>query len=142
MTLALTDVLPLPAFAPGDDHAVTGTLTTEVVPGETLRTESAWTGALAGSSRFELVAMTELDAAGAKVSAFHGRLVLLTARGDLVGEDRGLWNLATGAYIDLYTVTSGTGDYAGAHGAIVLTGTLDPASGHGDSRYAGVIARR
>lgn len=140
VTALFVALAPSLAFA-GGEHPVGGTLATEVVACDSLCTQSTWTGALAGTSRFTLIEQAELAIPGAKLSTFHGRLVLSTPRGDLIGEDHGLWNLATGAYIDVYTVSSGTGDYADARGSIVLTGTLDPASGHGDSRYAGVIAR-
>lgn len=121
---------------------VAGTLLTEVVPCDSLCTESDWTGPLDGTSRFALITLEDVGVPGANLSTFHGDLVLSTPRGDLIGQDRGLWDLDTGAYVDVYTVTSGTGDYAGATGVIVLSGTLDPATGHGDSQYRGVITTR
>jgi len=127
------------------DHAagsVSGTLTTEVVPGTPMRTRSRWEGPLAGDARFTLIALAETHTPGAQVSRYHGDLVLSTPDGDLIGQDHGLWNLDTGSYIDVYHVTSGTGVYAGATAAIVLWGTLDPVTGKGPSQYRGVVTRR
>jgi hypothetical protein len=74
------------------------------------------------------------------VADTQSSLVLSTARGELIGQDTGIWNLDTGAYVDVYTVTSGTGAYAGATAVILLSGTLDPVTGHGDSQYRGLVS--
>lgn len=116
-----------------------GTLTTRVVPSPSLSTESAWKGPLEGTSSFTLISLEDAQIPNAKISRFHGNLVLSTPRGELIGEDHGIWDMATGAYIDLYIVSSGTGAYAGVTGTIWLSGTLDPATGQGLSEYRGVV---
>jgi hypothetical protein len=135
------------SHAVADDHhregggVVAGTLATHVVPCASLCTESTWTGPLAGTSQFSLISIEDAQIPGENVSRFHGDLVLTTRDGELIGQDLGLWNLDTGAYVDVYTVTAGTGRLTGAHGVILLQGTLDPATGVGDSRYLGAIER-
>jgi hypothetical protein len=138
--LSLSRMPPAAADAPRA-AVVAGTLTTQVVACPSLCTESVWTGKLAGSSRFTLISLEDEQIPNANISRFHGDLVLSTPDGDLIGQDSGVWNLDTGEYVDLYTVTSGTGKLAGARGAIVLSGTLDPATGVGISRYRGVVVR-
>lgn len=124
------------------DLAVAGTLTTEVVACSSLCTESEWTGRLDGTSSFSLISMEDADIPNENVSQFHGNLVLSTARGELIGTDLGLWNLDSGQYVDVYTVTAGTDELAGATGTILLFGTLDPVSGAGFSHYKGTIRFR
>jgi hypothetical protein len=134
-----------PSLAGAGGHreaVIAGTLETEVVPCGSLCTESEWDGPLDGTSSFTLISLEDLGIPNANLSRFHGDLVLSTPRGDLIGTDTGLWNLDTGAYVDVYTVTSGTGDYVGATAVIVLTGTLDPATGQGRSRYRGAVRVR
>jgi hypothetical protein len=123
------------------DQVVTGSLTTQVVPGTPLRTESKWDGPLAGTSHFTLISLEDLRSPGANVSRFQGDLVLSTPRGDLIGQDDGIWDLDTGNYVDVYRVTSGTGDHVGATAVLVLTGTLDPRTGAGVSQYQGLVTR-
>lgn len=131
-----------PSLVPGDGRSsavVSGTLTTQVLPGTPLSTRSAWAGALDGASRFTLISLEDTETPGSRLSRFRGDLVLSTPRGDLIGQDDGLWDLATGNYVDVYRVTSGTGEFAGATAVIVLSGTLDPTSGQGTSEYRGVV---
>jgi hypothetical protein len=146
-------MLGSPAIATADDHplalhrghpdrVVAGTLTTEVTPCDSLCTQSEWTGGLDGVSSFSLISMEDEDIPDANISRFHGHLTLSTARGELVGTDLGTWDLDSGHYVDVYTVTSGAGDFAGASGLIVLWGTLDPVSGSGFSHYEGVLSWR
>lgn len=124
---------------PPPDELVAGTLVTDVVPCSSLCTESEWRGRLDGTSSFTLISMEDDTVPGENVSQFSGNLVLSTPRGDLIGVDHGSWDLDSGHYIDLYTVTSGTGAFAGATGLILLWGTLDPVTGHGVSRYQGLV---
>jgi hypothetical protein len=120
---------------------VGGTLTTRVVPCTSLCTESQWHGALEGTSRFTLISLEDAqipnapNAPNTKLSHYHGDLVLKATRGTLVGQDWGRWNLATGEYVDVYLVRSGTGDYTGVAAVILLWGTLDPTTGVGQSHY-------
>lgn len=131
-----------PSLVARDGHpeeAVAGTLTTQVLPGTPLRTESRWQGSLDGTSRFTLISLDDTRAPSANLSRFRGDLVLSTPRGDLIGQDDGLWDLDTGSYVDVYRVTSGTGAYLGATAVIVLSGTLDPKTGEGQSQYRGIV---
>ena len=121
------------------ETVVHGSLTTEVVPCTGLCTESDWNGSLDGTSQFTLISLEDAGIPDANISRFHGDLVLSTARGDLIGQDSGVWNLDTGQYVDVYTVTSGTGAFEGATAVILLWGTLDPATGQGLSHYRGVV---
>jgi hypothetical protein len=124
------------------DEVVAGALTTEVVACESLCTQSEWTGRLDGVSDFSLISLEDEQIPNENISRFHGNLTLSTARGDLIGEDHGVWNLDDGQYVDLFTVSSGTGDYAGATAVILLWGTLDPVSGSGKSHYQGLVTWR
>lgn len=133
---------PEAAFGGHKETIVTGTLTTTVIPCESLCTESDWDGPLEGNSRFTLISIEDAQVPNANISRFHGNLVLSTPRGDLIGEDHGIWDLDNGKYVDVYTVTSGTGDYAGATAVILLFGTLDPVTGQGLSEYRGVVTTR
>ncbi|MBC7976519.1 MAG: hypothetical protein H7138_16220 [Myxococcales bacterium] len=143
LVVACVGVWPAGVEAGGHrDLAVAGTLETQVVECASLCTESEWAGPLDGTSSFTLISLEDLGIPNTNISRFHGDLVLSTPRGDLIGQDTGLWNLDTGAYVDVYTVTSGTGDYAGARGVIILTGTLDPVTGEGHSRYRGSVTMR
>jgi len=146
----LVGVVGWPSFVAADGHhdnssggreetTVAGRLTTEVVPCSSLCTESDWDGKLDGTSHFTLISMEDTNTPDANISKFHGKLVLSTARGDLIGEDHGIWNLDTGKYVDVYTVTSGTGAYTGATAVILLCGTLDPVTGQGLSQYHGTV---
>jgi hypothetical protein len=130
-------------LAPHDGRAgveVVGTSTTQVVPGTPMRTASVWAGPLDGTSQFTLISLEDTQTPDAQLSRYRGDLVLSTPRGELIGQDEGLWDMATGDYVDVYRVTSGTGDYAGSTAVIVLTGRLDPASGKGTSNYRGVVS--
>jgi hypothetical protein len=119
---------------------ITGTVTTKVVPSTSLSTESAWEGPLQGTSNFTLISLEDAQIPNAKISRFHGNLVLSTPEGDLIGQDHGIWDLDSGAYVDLYIVSSGTGVFDGVTGQIWLSGTLDPATGQGLSQYRGVVS--
>jgi hypothetical protein len=135
----------LAPVAPSDGRSgveVAGTSTTQVVPGTPMRTESVWAGPLDGTSQFTLISLEDTHTPDAQLSRYRGDLVLSTPRGDLIGQDEGLWDLATGDYVDVYRVTSGTGGYAGATAVIVLSGRLDPANGKGASDYRGVVTTR
>lgn len=124
------------------DRIVAGTLTTEVTPCASLCTESEWAGSLDGVSEFSLISIENEDIPGENISRFHGHLALSTARGDLVGTDLGTWNLDSGHYVDVYTITSGTDEYTGVSGIVLLFGTLDPVAGSGFSHYRGVLSFR
>jgi hypothetical protein len=123
--------------APLGSMIVRGTFTTQVVPCRSLCTQSFYKGDLEGRSDFTLLTLE--DTKVPDVSRYTGTLVLHTADGDLIGQDVGYWNTATGHYVDTYRITSGTGVYEGAHGTLYLSGTLDPVTGTGSSTYQGHI---
>jgi hypothetical protein len=123
--------------APLGAMIVDGTFTTQVVPCGTLCTQSAYRGDLSGTSDFTLVS---LEATPIKnVSRYVGTLVIHTADGDLIGQDIGYWNTATGKYVDTYKISGGKGAFEGARGVLHLAGTLDPVTGTGSSTYEGFI---
>jgi hypothetical protein len=116
---------------------VSGTFTTQVVPCESLCTQSRYAGDLEGTTQFTLISLE--PTCKPEVSRYTGSLILHTAEGDLVGEDVGHWNVVTGAYTDTYRITGGTGVYEDARGVLRLWGTLDPVTGTGSSHYRGKI---
>jgi hypothetical protein len=117
---------------------IEGAFTTQVVPCESLCTQSEWTEDLEGTSDFTLISLE--PTCHPQVSRYTGTLVIHTADGDLIGHDVGYWNTTTGAYTDTYQVTGGTGVYEGATGTLRLRGTLDPVTGAGSSHYRGWIS--
>jgi hypothetical protein len=123
--------------APLGSMIVKGTFTTEVVPCGTLCTQSFYKGDLEGRSDFTLGTLE--DTKTPDVSRYTGTLVHHTKEGDLIGTDVGYWNTATGAYVDTYRISSGTGVYEGARGILYLAGTLDPVTGTGASTYQGYV---
>lgn len=61
-------------------------------------------------------------------------------QGDLIVKNAGAYQQAgEGNIVDLQIVTGGTGELAGASGAIRASGLFDPASGAGASDYDGMI---
>jgi hypothetical protein len=129
-----------PAIAHADSGSVMhveGTHTTQVVPCESLCTASEFTGDLEATSEFTLISLTTTQIPN--VSRYVGDLVLHTDDGDLIGQDVGYWNTATGNYVDLYQISEGTGVYEDATGYLFLWGALDPLTGIGSSRYSGFI---
>jgi hypothetical protein len=60
--------------------------------------------------------------------------------GTLTIENAGAFTAAgRGDIVDLQTIVSGTGEFAGASGAIRASGTFDAATGTGTSRFVGTI---
>jgi len=114
-----------------------GTLTTEQVPCDSLCTAGPLTGGLAGTLEFTMDSMTETSLPD--VVIYTGVNTVTTADGTLTGTDYGIWNLATGEFVDYTTFTSGTGRYAGAHGTLVIAGRFDPVTGEGSSNYKALV---
>lgn len=137
LCFCVASLCPAVAFADEVDVEVEGTFTTAVVPCPTLCTHSVYAGSLQGTSDFELISIEPTDRPD--VLRYVGTLVVHTATGDLVGQDIGFWNTATGKYTDTYQITTGNGVYAGAIGVLKLKGTLDALTGVGSSIYRGSI---
>jgi hypothetical protein len=104
---------------------------------DTLCTGGPLTGGLAGSLAWRMDTMEATS--DPDVVKLIGVDTVTTATGTLSGPDYTLWNLATGDFVDVAVITSGTGAFAGAHGTLVIQGGFDPAAGQGTSNYFAVI---
>jgi hypothetical protein len=125
------------ADAHGRVRTLRGGLTTVQVNCASLCTEGPLTGGLAGKLEFTMSSMTPTDIPD--VSTYRGVNTITTSKGTLSGPDRGVWNLATGEFVDTMTFTSGTGAYVGARGSMIIIGVFDPVSGTGSSRYTAIL---
>lgn len=104
---------------------------------DTMCTGGPLTGGLAGALSWH---MDSMEATGdPNVVKLIGVDTVTTASGTMSGPDYTIWNLATGEFVDIALITSGTGAYAGAHGTLVIQGGFDPASGQGTSQYFAVV---
>lgn len=114
-----------------------GGLTTEQVPCDSLCTQGPLTGGLAGTLDFTMASMT--PTAHPDVVTYIGVNTITTSRGTISGPDYGIWNLATGEFVDYTYFTEGTGDFAGASGTFVIAGKFDPVTGIGASNYTAFV---
>lgn len=130
-------VSPAPARAHSGLTPLTGGLTTVQVPCDTLCTQGVLTGGLAGQLDFTMVSMTETDVPN--VFTYVGSQTITTASGTLSGTDYGIWNIATGEFVDFMTFTATTGAYAGRTGTLIIVGKFDPVTGVGSSTYKAVL---
>jgi hypothetical protein len=139
LAVALGVALPwgTDADAHGRFRTLKGGLTTVQVECASLCTEGPLTGGLAGKLEFTMASMTPTHIPN--VSTYKGVNTITTPHGTLSGPDDGIWNLATGEFVDYTTFTSGTGAYAGKHGSLVIIGVFDPVSGTGSSRYTAIL---
>jgi hypothetical protein len=81
---------------------------------------------------------------GESVSIFYtGQVVIRTDDGRIVGTDAGVIDFATGAFVDLTTISPGqsTGKWAGATSQLRFSGSCDLAAGVYKSEYSGTIQR-
>jgi hypothetical protein len=115
----------------------TGGFTSSQVECDTLCTGGPLTGGLLGSLAWRMDSMEATS--DPNVVKLVGVDTVTTATGTLSGPDYTLWNLATGDFVDVAVINSGTGAYAGAHGTLVIQGGFDPAAGHGTSKYLAVL---
>lgn len=115
----------------------TGGFTSSQVECPTLCTGGPLTGGLAGTLSWTMDSMEATS--DPDVVKLIGVDTVTTATGTLAGPDYTLWNLATGAFIDVALITTGTGSFAGAKGTLVIQGGFDPASGQGTSNYVAVL---
>src|SRR5882762_7578370 len=108
-------------------QTLTGGFTSSQVACDTLCTGGPLTGGLAGTLSYRLDTMESTR--DPDVVKLVGVDTITTATGTLAIPDTTLWNLATGEFVDLGVVSSGTGAYAGAHGTLIIQGSFDPAAG-------------
>jgi hypothetical protein len=141
LAVALGTLIPwgTDADAHGRVRTLRGGLTTVQVECASLCTEGSLTGGLAGKLEFTMASITPTDVPD--VSTYEGVNTITTPQGTLSGPDFGIWNLATGEFVDTMRFTSGTGAYAGARGTMVIIGVFDPVTGAGSSRYTAVLLR-
>lgn len=104
---------------------------------DTLCTGGPLTGGLAGTLSWRMSKLEQTS--DPNVVKLTGVDTITTPSGVLSIPDITFWNLSTGAFIDLGTIASGTGDYAEAHGTLIIQGAFDPAAGHGTSHYLAVV---
>ncbi len=115
----------------------TGGFTSSQVECDTLCTGGPLTGGLAGSLSWRMDSMQATS--DPNVVKLIGVDTVTTATGSLSGPDYTLWNLATGDFVDVAVINTGTGAFAGAHGTLVIQGGFDPATGQGTSNYLALI---
>jgi hypothetical protein len=77
------------------------------------------------------------------VSFYTGQVVIRGDDGRIVGTDAGVIDFATGAFVDLATISPGqsTGKWAGAMGQLRFSGSCDLAAGVCKSEYNGTVQR-
>lgn len=127
--------------APADAHQYKkfagGFTSSQVLPCDTLCTGGPLTGGLQGSLSWRMDQME--PTADPDVVKLTGVNTITTATGSFRGTDYTLWNLATGDFVDVTIVSSGTGSFAGAKGTLIIQGFFDPALGQGVSKYAALL---
>jgi len=121
------------AEAHGGPLVLKGGLTTTQVDCASLCTQGTLTGDIRGRLEFTMATMTDTDTPN--VAHYTGTNVIKTAWGTFSGPDYGVWNLATGEFVDYMEITSGTGIYAGLHGSLSIMGVFDPVAGAGSSNW-------
>ncbi len=123
-------------------RTVKGKLVDErAVPGPGVRTSGTLIGALRGSYEFEVTWTSgAVDPTIPTLLHFEGKTVVHTKSGDIYFTEAGVIDTGgEGNYVNLMTVTGGTGKWAGASGQIALVGAFSFATGEGAARYSGEI---
>lgn len=127
--------------APADAHVriktLTGGFTSHQIECDTLCTGGPLTGGLQGTLAWRMDTMEATS--DPDVVKLVGLNTVTTATGTLSGVDYTWWNLATGAFIDVTVISSGTGAYAGVKGTLVIQGAFDPVLGQGTSDYVALL---
>lgn len=118
-------------------EAKTGGFTSSQVECDTLCTAGPLTGGLAGTLSWRMDSLEPTS--DPDVVKLTGVDTITTATGTLTIPDVTYWNLATGDFLDIGVIASGTGAYAGAQGTLVIQGTFDPAAGQGTSNYTALL---
>ena len=121
------------AEAHGGPMILKGGLTTTQVECASLCTAGTLTGDIRGKLEFTMATMTDTETPN--VAHYTGTNVVKTPWGTFSGPDYGVWNLATGEFVDYTEITSGTGIYAGLRGSMSIMGVFDPVAGAGSSTW-------
>jgi hypothetical protein len=93
------------------------------------------TGGLTGDFSYTAASVTVTG----DVAAFSGTTTLTTEHGELTELDQTTANEETGAFTDVITILSGTGEWKGCSGTVHASGTFDFATGVGTSDYEGQV---
>jgi hypothetical protein len=117
-----------------------GFTSSQVFPCDSLCTGGPLTGGLAGTLSWHMDLMEPTD--NPDVVKLTGVNTVTTANGSFRGTDYIFWNLATGDFVDVTVVSSGTGVFAGAKGTLIIQGFFDPVLGQGVSNYVAVFKQR
>ena len=126
-----------PKRAVAESPVLFGSLTTHQVACATLCTQGVMTGGLAGQLDFVMGTMT--PTADPNVFLYDGTNTVTTATGTLAGTDHGVWNIATGQFVDFTVFSTKTGTYSGKNGSFTITGVFDPVLGQGHSNYVAIL---
>lgn len=101
-------------------------------------------GDLRGATSFTVLTLAASaglgDSEPASTLSYLGHFVLTTREGTLTVSDIGLLDNVTGAFTEIWRVTSGTGEHAGATGNLWLNGTVS-ATGAFDGTVTGQLCR-
>lgn len=114
-----------------------GELSTHQVDCPTLCTEGTLTGGFTGTLQFTMTSMTPTG--HPDVFDYRGVNVITTAQGTLSGEDHGIWNVATGEFLDYTPLIVASGAYTGLHGTLTIIGKFDVEDG-GHSHYVATLS--
>ena len=135
--LVVATVLGIAPSADACIRPLVGTLTTHAVPCDTLCTEGPLEGGFTGKLEFVMDTMEETGIPN--VVRYTGVNTIITSEGTISGHDVGLWNLATGEFIDYTDFESGTGKYEGMGGRFTIAGKYDPITSEGSSQYVAML---
>jgi hypothetical protein len=144
--LALLSVSGSAVAAPSARN-VNGRLETRVVaaPECTSSVALCTHGRIGGDVRgtFDFTGVTLTPAPNQAVMFYTGQVVIRTDDGRIVGTDAGAIDFATGAFVDLTTISpdQSTGRWAGATGQLRFSGSCDLAAGVCKSEYSGTVQR-
>lgn len=98
-------------------------------------------GGIQGTDSTTLVSVSPTDPSTPTVVHFVGKSIFQTKSGNIHLTVAGAFDLATGRFSDLFTVTGGTGEWSSASGQIHLIGFFDLASGIGESDFRGELCK-
>jgi hypothetical protein len=125
------------ADASGKFATLTGGFTSHQVECDTFCTGGPLTGGLAGTLAWHMSTMEATS--DPDVLKLVGVNTITTANGTFSGTDVTIWNVATGDFIDITIISSGTGAFAGVQGTLVIQGGFDAATGTGTSHYVALL---
>ncbi len=139
LTLYGTQALGSSGDQQAHGHLVSHAVTTGCTSAVGLCTAGHLEGTIEGDFAFTADSLTPSDTPG--VFFYTGHIVVHTSKGDVTCQDAGAYSFAdpSGPVVDLCTVLSGTGDWAGTTGNLRIHGVFTFADG-GDSHYEGLIS--